>query len=123
MRFPPAGHTPHISKTRLSKAIALACATMATAPLVVTEARADSCVGTNTTISTAVTDQCQLHTGEGVTITKDGSITHASFAIGGFDSPHGSIVNYGLIKSTGSHALYLDNDFTSLENSSESLIS
>jgi uncharacterized protein with beta-barrel porin domain len=95
-------------KTRLSMAIALACATLATAPLFTTQARADSCNAASTTISAASTDQCKLEAGESVLVTSTGSINTSGISILVDNVTAGNIVNSGTITSDTQNGISVD---------------
>ena len=90
-------------QTVLHQAIGLACVSMATMPLLTSDADADSCTGGGlTTISVPVAgDACELDAGESVDVTAAGSITGTSpgvFVTTGVTA--GSITNSGTISVT-----------------------
>lgn len=95
----------------------LLLAVIAGAAWLPTLAVADSCVVASTTISGAVTDNCQLDN-ESVSITSAGSISVTGFNVGVFSQTgSNTIANSGSIISTGYYSVRNISTLTSLTNS------
>jgi outer membrane autotransporter protein len=89
----PTTYQPRFSRATLGKAVALACLSITSAPVL-----ADSCVGASTTISGAtVGNRCELGASESVTVDAPGSLTGASHGVSVLAAGAGSIDNAGTI--------------------------